>query len=214
VIGGLLVTVAATGTFAVYASAEPSPGQPVVVVRRDIRAGERLDEADLGTELAALPPASAGRVLHDAADVIGAVALAPLAADEIVQRSAVALPSDGAGPQRHELTLPVERDRAMNGELAPGEVIDMLATYGTGETAHTEVVARGAEVIDATSASNALGSDERIVVHLAFASADEVIAATHAGIVATVTIVRTTFATDRTGTDRYPPASSSAAAPR
>jgi Flp pilus assembly protein CpaB len=214
VLGGLLVAVAAVGTFAAYTNAGQEPTQPVVVVRRDVRAGERLDPDDVRVDHATLPHDTTARVLVDPDELTGAVLLAPLEAGEIVQRSAVLLDDQAGVDDRdgHELTLPVDRDRALNGLLAPGELVDVLATYGTGESAYTAVITRRARVIDASASSSGLGSDERILLTLELASSDEILAATHASIVGVVTVVRTTWATDRLDVERYPPPATTALA--
>jgi hypothetical protein len=105
----------------------------------------------------------------------------------------------------HEFSLPVDRDRAMNGRLERGETIDVLATYGSGDLAYTTVVARRARLIDVADTSGGLGSDGRVVLTISLSSADEVMGAAHAGAAATVTIVRSTRADDQAGPDRYSP---------
>jgi Flp pilus assembly protein CpaB len=214
VLGGLLVAVAGVGTFAAYTNAGQEPTQPVVVVRRDLHAGERLHPDDLRVDHVTLTYDTTARVLTDLDELTGAVLLAPLDAGEIVQRSAVLLDAqaDGAAHEGHELTLPVDRDRALNGEISRGELVDVLATYGTGESAYTSVVTRRARVIATSATSNGLGSDERIVLTLVLDSPDEVLAATHASIVGVVTVVRATRASDDSGSDRYAPTTPTSAA--
>jgi Flp pilus assembly protein CpaB len=207
IVGGLLVTVAVVGTFAVYSSADSEPTDPVVVVRRPVAAGDRLGVDDVERTVAELPDGVAANTFDRVEAIEGAVALAPLAEGEIVQRSAV-LPADPTNPSGdpvHEFSLPVQRDRALNGSLAPSELVDVLATYGTGEAAYTTVVTRGARVLDVADTTGGLGSDGRVVVTLAMASADEVLAAAHASEVAVVTIVRATRADGARGVDRYRP---------
>ena len=134
------------------------------------------------------------------------MALAPGQAGEVLQRSAVLLPDETDSPSdsRREFSLPVERDRALNGEIEPGETVDVLATYGTGESAYTVTVARRAVVVDLAETTGGLGSDGRIVVTLALADADTVLRATHASVAAVVTLVRSTRAPQDSGADRYP----------
>jgi Flp pilus assembly protein CpaB len=208
IVGGLLVTVAVVGTFAAYSTADRGPTDPVLVVRRPVTAGDRLRADDVGPALAELPPDAAANALRSIDEVEGATALASLAEGDIVQRSAI-LPVDPANPSgepAHEFSLPVQRDRALNGALAPSELVDVLATYGTGEGAYTTVVTRGARVLDVADTAGGLGSDGRVVVTLAMRSADEVLSAAHASEVAVVTIVRATRADGDRGADRFSPA--------
>ena len=215
VVGGLLVAVAMVGTFATYRGGDTAPADRVLVLRRDIRAGERLAAADLSEERADLPDAARAEALGSAAEVAGAIALAPMDEGEVLQPSAVLMADEtnAAGDARREFSLPVERDRALNGEMARGETVDVLATYGTGESAYTVTVARRAVVVDLEETMGGLGSDGRIVVTLALADADTVLSATHASVAAVVTLVRSTRAPHDAGADRYPAGDDSAGGP-
>lgn len=207
-VGGLLVVIAIVATFAAYSSAGSRPVEAVVVADRDLVVGEVVEPGDLRVDRADLPAATQGRAFGDVDGLAGSVVLAARRAGELVQRSDVLLPdtTDPAATADREFSLPLERDRAVEGDLAPGEKVDVLATYGTGESAYTVVVARRARVVRVDESSGGLGSDERVVVALALGSSDETLAATHASAVATVTLVRTTraTATDGDAADRYP----------
>ena len=207
VVGGLLVAVALVGTLAAYSGADDAPADTVVVLQTSVASGQRLTRADLRAEPAELPDEALGRSFRSVDDVEESVALAPMARGEVVQRSAVLLPDENAlsSESSHEFSLPVDRDRAMNGQLERGETIDVLATYGSGDLAYTTVVARRARLIDVTDTSGGLGSDGRVVLTIALTSADEVMSAAHASAAATVTIVRSTRAGDQAGPDRYSP---------
>lgn len=207
VVGGLLVTVAVLGTFAAYSSADEAPADSIVVLRTSVTAGQRLTTDDVTVEPADLPDDVIGRSFGRAEAIEDAVALAPMEAGEIVQQSAVLLRDEtgAAGEPTHDFSLPVERDRALNGQLARGEIVDVLATYGTGELAYTAVVARRAQVVEVADTSSGLGSDGIVVVTLALSSADEVMSTTHASVTAEVTIVRATRASEQGGPDRYSP---------
>jgi Flp pilus assembly protein CpaB len=204
------VVVAIVATFAAYSSAGAPPMEPVVVASRDLVAGEVVEAGDLRLDRADLPGATLGQVFGELDALYGSVVLAPRRTGELVQRSDVLLPDPAEPTEGHdrEFSLPLERDRAVEGDLAPGETVDVLATYGTGESAYTVVVARRARVVRVSESSGGLGSDGRVVVMLALGSANETLAATHASAVATVTLVRATRAAtdDGTSADRYPPA--------
>jgi Flp pilus assembly protein CpaB len=211
VVGGLLVAVAVVGTFAAYSSAESAPADRVLVMRKAVSAGERLTPDDVRVEPATLPDVVTENAVINPDDLAEAVALSPMDAGEIVQHSAVlegdAFAADGS--EIHEFSLPVERDRALNGAMTRGEWVDVLATYGTGEAAYTITVARRARVVDVSDTAGGLGSDGRVVITLALSSPDDVMAATHASAVAVVTVVRATHADGGAGADRYSPAPAS-----
>ncbi len=204
-VGGLLVTIAMVGTFATYSRDDAPPADRVLVLRRDVRAGELLGADDVHEDRADLPEAAREAALDSAQQLAGAIALAPGQAGDLLQRSAVLLPdeADPATESRREFSLPIERDRALNGEIARGETVDVLATYGTGESAYTVTVARRAQVVDVAETSGGLGSDGRIVVTLALQDAETVLRATHSSVAAVVTLVRATRAPQDDGADRY-----------
>ena len=129
----------------------------------------------------------------------GAVALAPIGEGELVQRSAVL--TGGPSEPTREFSFPIDRDRALNGDLRSGERVDVLATYGSGTDAATTVLARDANVIRSADAkSGTLGSSGKLIITLALASADQLLDAAHAAQVASITVVRSTLAGDTVGT--------------
>ncbi|MGH9184590.1 MAG: SAF domain-containing protein [Acidimicrobiales bacterium] len=190
VLGGLLVAVAVLGVFSAYRSATSRAAQRFVVAARDVAPGTRLTAADLILRTVDLPPELAQRAATDPADLVGDVAVAPLAAGDLIQASSVVA---GNGPSRPELSFAVDADRAVNGDLAPGEVVDVLVTYGTGDTAWTEVVVRGAMVIAVDDGhGGALTIDGTTVLTLGLPGAADVLPAAHAVRAGDVTVVRTT----------------------
>lgn len=198
IVGGLLVAGAVLGTFVASGRGERE-ADTVLVAARDLRLGESLGPADVESRPATLPADARSFVLSDPASLEGAVALAPLRAGELVQRSAVLAAASPGEAGRHEYALPVERERALDGELVPGERVDVLATYGTGEGAFTVTTASGAAVIDVRSSSRSFAEGDRLVVLLAVRDGAQVIETAHASVAATVTLVRATRAGDADG---------------
>ena len=90
VVGGLLVTLAAVGVFVSWAAAGEDVTRPVVVAAADIRPGEVIGADDVEVRSLELPAALADGAYADPQPLVGAVAVAPLAEGELVQRSAVA----------------------------------------------------------------------------------------------------------------------------
>jgi hypothetical protein len=129
----------------------------------------------------------------------GAVALAPIGEGELVQRSAVL--TGGPTEPTRQFSFPVDRERALNGDLRAGERVDVLATYGSGSDATTTVLARDANVIRVTDAkTGSLGSSGKLIVTLALTSPDQLLDAVHAAQVASITVVRSTLAGETIGT--------------
>jgi Flp pilus assembly protein CpaB len=188
VVGGLLVGTAAVGTFAAWSSAAAGPSAAYVTVARDVRAGERLERADLRLVALDLPEAQRSGVFDDAGVLDGAVALAPLGAGELVQSSAVARPAGGTGTAQVSFAVPPSD--ALGGRMKPGERVDILAVYGTGPSATVERATEGALLVDVTREGGPVaGGGLTLTVAVPAADVDAVALASSAG---TVKVVRAT----------------------
>lgn len=198
-VGGLLVTMAAVVVFAAYAGAQERPTSSVVVARRDLDPGQRLTAADVEVRAVAVPAELADRSFPDVGGLVGAVTLGPIGAGELVQEGAVRAGGDeDDGP---EFSFPVDRERALAGDVRPGEEVDLLATFGSGSDATTEVLARRARVLHVQEArTGTLGSSGRLVLTVGLASGAEVIDVAHASQVAVLTLVRPSSVTSSAGT--------------
>ena len=199
IVGGLLVSTAALAAFLATSGAGGSPQQSVVVSRRALAVGERLDSSTLATTTVDARTAESLRAFLSVDALAGAVALAPIGEGELVQRSAVL--TGGPTEPTRQFSFPVDRERALNGDLRAGERVDVLATYGSGSDATTTVLARDANVIRVTDAkTGSLGSSGKLIVTLALTSPDQLLDAVHAAQVASITVVRSTLAGETIGT--------------
>ena len=199
IVGGLLVSTAALAAFLAASGASGSPQQSVVVSRRALAVGERLDSSTLATTTVDTRTAESLRAFLSVDALAGAVALAPIGEGELVQRSAVL--TGGPTEPTRQFSFPVDRERALNGDLRAGERVDVLATYGSGSDATTTVLARDANVIRVADAkTGSLGSSGKLIVTLALTSPDQLLDAVHAAQVASITVVRSTLAGETIGT--------------
>ncbi|MCU0310261.1 MAG: SAF domain-containing protein [Acidimicrobiales bacterium] len=204
-VGGLLVTGAMVAVFAATTGAGSAPSREAVVARSAIPAGHRLAPSDLTTRPVELPAGTAAAVFASADELVGAVTIAPLETDELVQRSAVVTDGRTRAPA-HEFSFPVERERALDGKLQRGESVAILATFGSGPDAYTSVLAPDATVIDVESGgAGTIGSGATLVLTVALGSGDVVLDVAHAAQVADLTIVRATTAGDAPIRDRAGP---------
>ena len=189
-LGGLLVTVAAVGLFAAYTQAGVDHRVGYVVAAHDLVPGEKIGAADLTTRRMVLPPDLAGSfAFRDPARLNGAVMVAPLRAGELLQATDVL--AAAAAPAFQEVSISVDPSRAVGGSLQPGETVAVVATYGTGAQAVTEVVVPLALVVSANDSSGAFGSRSAETVTLGLASASDVLAVTNAADAGQVELVRT-----------------------
>ena len=124
------MSTAALAAFLAVTGAGGTPQQTIVVTRRALAAGERLDSSALSTTAVEKRTADSLHGFLSVDALAGAVALAPIGEGELVQRSAVL--TGGPNEPTREFSFPVERERALNGDLRSGERVDVLATYGSG----------------------------------------------------------------------------------
>lgn len=147
--------------------------------------------ADVALAALDLPDAQASRAFRSPEAVAGRLVVAPVAEGELVQASAVT--DRSKADARYQVSFPIDRSRALDGAVSPGEQVDLLATYGGAAGDRTIVVARRAEVVrvdDARRSSISAGGD--IVVVVALPSPDDVLAVTHASQSGKLTVVRAT----------------------
>jgi len=194
VVGGLLIVTSMLVVFVVASGAGRAPTGRAVVATRSLPVGHRLDAGDLALiDLDAPDPASS-RLITDPSILVGAITTAPLEPDDLIVRSAIVADSGGDAADRpsHEVAFPLDRARALDGRLAAGELVDVVATYGSGDSARTDVVARQVRILDLDDAgkSNALGSAGQVVVTLGLADDEQVVGVTKASEVAAVVLVR------------------------
>lgn len=208
VVGGLLVTLAALGTFLAVQAGDQAPHDRYLVAARAIDEGELLRSSDVRPVAIDLPTAVAEQAFLQADALEGAVALAPLREGGLIQASQVLVAGAAVGDAvtpSHELSLRLPREQALDGALNRGERVDVLATYGSGDEATTIVVVRDAVVTAIGRTDEAgLGDDGGLTLTLHVVDDDAVLRLTHAKDVATVTLIRATRdGGDGAGADRY-----------
>lgn len=204
VVGGLLVAVAAVGTFAAYAGATADHRVAYVVAAHDLEPGHRISRADLSTAPMQLPPAMSARLaFRQPASLVGALVVGPLSAGELVQAGDVAAGPPAAGDR--ELSFDIKASRAVDGTLAPGDRVDVLATYGSGTDQVTVAVVTGVAVVARTEVSATLGAagDQTEVITLALPDPGQTLAVTQAVNGGQVMLVRSTGAPPATDGASY-----------
>lgn len=204
VVGSLLIAASAVGVFAAYLGATAAPTTRYLVATVDVTPGTRLADADVldaGFDAVAmdLPADVADRAIavEDAAGLVGQRIVAPLAAGELLTRTAVV--ADGGVADAHTVSFPVPRAAALDGALRVGERIDVLATYATGE-GFTSYVVRGVVLVAVGGESaGGVGSSGRgeLVLTVAVSEPRQVQALVHAAQLAEVVVSRPTGAVGR-----------------
>lgn len=195
VVGGFLVALSAVGIFASYLGATADDAQVYVVADAELSVGHRIAVEDLALVRLDLPPSLRRLAYARRSDLVGAVVLGPVGRGELVQSSDVLI---GTTPAEvgHEISFAIEAARAVDGQLRTGELIDVIATYGSGADAFTMVVARGARIANRSAPTGGLTGTGEQVVTLSVASAATTLSVAHAVNTGTLTLVRSATAAD------------------
>lgn len=187
VVGGLLIALSALGVLIAYTDATAGPTTEFVVAARAVEPGHRLVAADLRTLPMTLPDAVASRAFRNPESLVGATVLSPLGAGDLVQVGGLLRQGGELGSR--QLSFPVELDLALNGTLVPGERIDVVATFGSGPGAHTELVVADVPVVAVADTGAALGG-RFTVITVALEREPDVLALSHAVRSGKVVVVR------------------------
>ncbi len=203
-LGGVLITLAVAGLWWSYTLSTATPSTHYIVAVSDVAPGTVITSDHVGLQAIDLPAGIAATTFgsSDDAEVLGAIAIGFVGAGELVSTSDVRPVFDSAGvsnagvngtagvTSRYELSFEIELARALNGQLRPGELIDIVATNGTGASAATRRIATDAQVLSLTEIGEGGLGFGTVAVTLAVASDEtvlEIVAATDQGV---VTLVR------------------------
>lgn len=190
VIGGLLMALAAVGTFLAYAGATADDSIDVLIATRDLRPGEVLAAGDMTLVPVDLPDDVRG-LFGSVEAAVGRQIVAPIDAGEFLQASATTSATEGA--ESLEIALALPGSRAV-GRLVAGERVDVFSTWGGSVT---ELIAVDARVLEVSgSAANGLAGGELVTVRLALADFEQVEAIVHAQAAGDITMIRAAIGTD------------------
>jgi Flp pilus assembly protein CpaB len=212
VAGAFVIALAAVLVYWAVTRAEQSPHQLYVVATHNLVSGERLTPADLTVVPLNIPDAAVRQDVFGSPSQLlnaGASVIAPIDAGALVEASEVV--GRGGAPGTRELSLDLDRSRAVGGTLKPGEPVDVLATFGSGASSSTQVIAPHVTVLTATLDGDTSGSTSELIV-LAVPDGTEAEAIANDAVAAQITLVRSAeqAPTDPVTTlPTYQPASSS-----
>ena len=202
VVGGLLVAVAAVGTFAAVSGAGRGPSTRYYVAARDISAGTTLTEDDLEAVAIEVPDRMRDRVFTDAGALVGAIAVGPLSEGELVQAGGLATGEDAEIPT---FSVAVGKADANAGELSRGDYVQVLATYGTDASATTVTLSAEARIVSISEEDESLAAAGQVVVRLQVTSAEERSSIINATVTGRLSLVRVSGATDVDVTPSFRP---------
>jgi hypothetical protein len=198
VVGAVLITVSVMGLFVANQRAQREPTTTYAVVATTVPAGTAVTADQLRALPMDLPVDVANRTVVSIDDAVGAIAVETLHPGQLLSTAALLAPTDpAAGDGVHfELSLSLERSRALDAGLRPGELVDVVATLDSGAQACTRVVADRARVMRSSGSGDELltSASGSITVTVAIDDPAEVLAVVHAVDEADVTVVRATRA--------------------
>ena len=206
IVGGLLVTVAAVGTFWSWRATTGAPDRAYAVASRELQPGERLDGDAVRFEAVDLPPGVAGAAFTSPAQLEGRVLVAPVNEGELLQEGSVS--DQVGGDPAAEVSITLARDLAVDGRLRPGDTVDVYATED-----QTTVAAEGLRVVAVTEAGGSFADGSELTVTLALPDPAGGVPIVQAAREGQVTLVRTTHATGQTASSDADPSGSSGATP-
>ena len=207
VVGALLVTVAAIGSFVIATGGSPTPDTSYLVTARSIHAGEPVTTDDFVLLPIELPVEVAATAISGTAGLDGATALDNLRVGELVSTRdllAAADGADGTNLATHELTLPVPRDRTGQ-SLVPGDRVTVLASLSTGDGSISVVAVEDALVVAWETGGEGIGASGTAALTLALTEPATVMELAHLAHEGDLTVVRTTRAMSDVYPDVYPP---------
>ncbi|GAC1305982.1 MAG: hypothetical protein NVSMB16_01730 [Acidimicrobiales bacterium] len=188
-VGALVITASAVTCFAGYTGAHRAPHQLYVVAARPLRPGTRITSADLALVPLNVPDGGVRRsVFGSIGDLVGASVVAPVDSGALIKASEVV--GRGGAPGTREISVTIDRSRAVGGTLKAGEFVDILATFGTGADSYTAVVVPHVRVLIVSSASGPLADTRAQTIVLAASDGTATEAIADASIAAQVTLVR------------------------
>jgi SAF domain len=186
VIGGFLVAVAAVVVFAAALTRSSSPGQSWLVASRPLAAGTVLGPGDLTTATMRLPGSTATLAFRQASAIEGRSLAVALQSGELIQGSMLVAPNEA--PALRPVSVAVNPVSLAN--LSPGQLVDVLASQGSGTDTTVTVVARGATLIDMVTSGSALlapGGTGQVTIGVgSLAEVEAVIEASQSGTVSLV----------------------------
>lgn len=197
VVGALLVTLAVVGLFASFRRSQATTGSPYVVVAQTVPAGQVVTEADLAVRELDIGEL-ADRTFTSRQQAIGGVAVQTLLPGQLLQEGNLLPPAAEDGATPFELSFAVDRSRALNGSLIPGEVVDVVATLKSSGTSCSFVVVPRARVVAVRGGgeSEVLSTSGSVTVTVSIDRSADVLGLVHAVDEADITIIRSTRAPD------------------
>lgn len=182
--GGALVAVSMLASFSLWSRDRHHSVRTVVAAARSVPAGATLRAADLATLRVTLPGPLDDQLVLDPASAVGKVISTSLERGDVIASSMIR--SATSGDAVHEVSLKLDPDRRLGGELRVGDRVSVVATTGP----CTAVIASDAKVRSVGTVGSSLGAPSAVVVGLLLPTSADVVAVVHAARTGEVTLAR------------------------
>lgn len=193
VLGVLLVGLSVAGGFGILEGAEQTV--PVWVAARDLASGSLVTAGSLRVEHVSLPDRLGSKYVTTAEELEGSVVTRPLGEGELISHEWVARSAISEG---RSITVPIDPEHAVGGQLQPGDMVDLFATFDPSDVrARTVSLVREAEVIDTVSAGGLVMGDRSIIGLTVSVSPDEAQRIAFASRTAQIDVVRVDVPSER-----------------
>lgn len=134
---------------------------PVWVAARDLGPGHELIASDLRVAEVRIPPEVLGRYVGETTSLEGSFTTRAFGEGELIASRWI---SDTQSFPGAAMTIPVTPEHAVGGRLSPGDVVDVYATFNAADLrARTELVVRGAEVLDIVDAGGLVVAEDSMI---------------------------------------------------
>ena len=190
-VGGLLVAVAALGTWYVASGTDRGTDTRYLVAARALGPGDRITPADLASVAVDLPDDLAGGAFTEPGDLEQHVALGPIAPGELIQAGTV---TEVSPTELAELSFSVDAEWAVGGDLRVGDLIDLFDTDERSGPGGTSRVLAGATILDISRPDDGLGRNRTVTITVGVEDPELVPEAVRATRTGTISVVRVTGA--------------------
>lgn len=153
--GATLCGAAALGLWWAFEQSAAEPQTRFAIARTQLAPGVIVEAADVALVPIRLPAEVSATVFDNGDDVVGSLVVSTVHSGELLARSDLAAARFAHSAQGgYAVSVELDRPRALNGLLGPGERVDVVATHHSGSTSAT-VVASDARVLDVDDRSDA-----------------------------------------------------------
>lgn len=191
VAGGALFGVAALGLWWAFEQSSAQPETHFAIARSRLAPGVVVEAADVAFVPIRLPAEVSATVFDHPDDVVGSLVVGTVGPGELLARSDVTSPRYAASNQGgYAVSVELDRPRALNGLLGPGERVDVVATRAAGSP-DAAVVATDARVLDVDDPSEAQHPAAAVTVTLQVPDLDVAVELAAAADADAITLIRT-----------------------